>query len=29
MLGVVCGSMCIAEEAFRKRFADYQVLLEK
>ncbi|KAL5475565.1 hypothetical protein EMCRGX_G025395 [Ephydatia muelleri] len=29
MLGVVCGSMCISEEAFRKRFADYQVLLEK
>uniref|UniRef100_A0A1X7VP53 Uncharacterized protein n=1 Tax=Amphimedon queenslandica TaxID=400682 RepID=A0A1X7VP53_AMPQE len=29
MLGVVCGSLCIAEEAFRKRFADYQALLER
>ena len=29
MLGVICGSLCIAEVAFRKRFADYQVLLER
>ena len=29
MLGVICGSLCIAEEAFRKRFADYQAYLER
>lgn len=29
MLGVICGSLCIAEEAFRKRYADYQALLER
>ena len=29
ILGVICGSLCIAQEAFRKRFADYQVLLER
>ena len=29
MLGVICGSVCIAEVAFRKRFADYQALLER
>jgi biotin carboxylase/biotin carboxyl carrier protein len=29
MLGVICGSLCIAEEAFRNRFADYQALLER
>ena len=29
ILGVICGSLCIAQEAFRKRFADYQALLER
>ena len=29
MLGVICGALCIAEVAFHKRFADYQVLLER
>jgi len=29
ILGVICGSLCISEEAFRKRFADYQALLER
>ncbi len=29
MLGVVCASLCIGEEAFRKRSADYQALLER
>lgn len=29
MLGVICGSLCISEDAFRKRFADYQALLER
>lgn len=29
MLGVICASLCISEEAFRKRFADYQALLER
>ena len=29
VLGVICGSLCIAEQAFRKRFADYQAHLER
>jgi biotin carboxylase len=29
MLGVICGALCVAEVAFRKRFADYQALLER
>ena len=29
ILGVICGSLCIAEQAFRKRFADYQAHLER
>lgn len=29
MLGVVSAALCIGEEAFRKRFADYQALLER
>ena len=27
--GVICGSLCIADEAIRKRFADYQAYLER
>ena len=27
--GVLCGSLCIADEAIRKRFADYQAYLER
>jgi hypothetical protein len=26
---VICGSLCIAEQAFRKRLADYKALLER
>ncbi len=29
ILGVICATLCIAEGAFKKRFADYQVLLER
>ena len=29
VLGVICGSLCISEQAFRKRFADYQAHLER
>lgn len=29
MLGVICGALCISEVAFRKRFAEYQALLER
>ncbi len=29
ILGVICATLCIAESAFKKRFADYQVLLER
>ena len=29
ILAVVCGSLCIAEAAFAKRFGDYQALLER
>ena len=29
ILGVICGALCISEVAFRKRFADYQALLER
>ena len=27
--GIICGSLCIADEAIRKRFADYQAYLER
>ena len=29
MLGVVCGALCIANEAILKRFSDYKILLER
>ena len=29
ILGVICATLCIAESAFKKRFADYQALLER
>ncbi|XP_064397695.1 acetyl-CoA carboxylase-like isoform X2 [Halichondria panicea] len=29
ILGVICATLCIAEGAFKKRFADYQILLER
>lgn len=29
ILGVVCGALCIANEAILKRFSDYKILLER